>query len=161
VAEGAQAVARRGRHQHRCHLIGVNDRVLLEGAIALEETDVEANVLPQDGIVSNEGFKVWKDIHQQGGIHDHGVGDTGKVGDEGVDWFARIDQGGKFIQNTVLVEFHRADLNDRVVFRVQTGCFDIQGDNYRHGENYTRCLSQPPLDFQQGRFPAMSQQDCQ
>jgi len=62
VAERAQAISRRGWHQHRCQFVRVDDRVYLKSSVALEEADVKADILPQDGKIANEGLQLWVDI---------------------------------------------------------------------------------------------------
>ena len=161
VAKRAQAITRSGRHQDSCQFVGVDDRVSLKGAVALEEADVKADVLPQDGMVADEGLQLWVHIREQRSIHDHGVGDASQVSDEGIDRLTRVDEGREFIQNAVSVELHRTDLDDRVVFGVQTSCFNIQGDDYRHGANYTRSHSHACLFFPLGDFRVIGEQPCQ
>jgi len=106
--------------------------------VAVEKAQIKIDILTQNDGVTNEIMDFGQYINNEGRVHDHAVGDTGQVGDELVDRLARIDQFGKLGNHTVVVELDCSDFNDRIVFRVQTRCFNVQGYNFRHERNYTR-----------------------
>ena len=82
LGERTQAIARSRGQQNRSHLVGVDNGVLLERAEFLKEADIKTDILSQNGMIANKRIKLWEGICQERSVHDHRVGNAGKVGDK-------------------------------------------------------------------------------
>ncbi len=105
--------------------------------MALQEREVKAHIVPDDGIIAAEVCHFLEYIVQGGGVAHHLIGDAGELGDEGGDGFAGVDERAPLIFHAVPVKTDSSNFQDGILCGIQACCFDIDGNHLGHGEIIT------------------------
>ncbi len=132
LAECAKVIAAGAREEHGCQLVGVYDIIGGEGYVALQKTEIEANVVADDGTIAHKSLEILCDIADQRGLAQHGIVNAGQAGYELRHVPVRVDKRGPLRLDAIPLEFDRGDLNDGIPARIQAGSLNIQGDERFH-----------------------------
>ncbi len=101
--------------------------------MALQEAQVEGQVVTEQGQITDEVDQLRQDAQQARRPGQHGIADSGELGDVGWQRTTGIDQGRPLGFHSRPPKSHRPDLDDRVLRRIQAGRFEIDGDDGLHG----------------------------
>ena len=95
-------------------------------AVFIEKVDIEVDVVADHHGGADKVHKSGKNNLDGSGVLHHAVADPGEGCDKGADRHGRPDQGRKTVYGLMTGDPDRADLDDAVIFRIQTGCFQIE-----------------------------------
>ena len=139
LGQDAQAVARPARQQDRRQLPGVQPGVLAQQALAAQEAQVEADVVADHRRAADEARDLVGNLVEARLAGHVAVGDAGELRDLVWDRPAGIDERAVPVDDPVILELGRADLDDGVVGVIQAGGFQVKCDEGAgHGSSVSR-----------------------
>jgi hypothetical protein len=130
--ERLQRVGGRGGQEDRGELDGVEARAPRQAGL-LEESEVESDVVPGDGRLTDEGGETRDRLRQRRRADKIGVADAGQARDRGADRNAGVDERREtFADGDAALDTEdaarRADLDNAVGRRIESGRLDVERD---------------------------------
>ena len=128
AGQRGQAVARGRRHQDRGEIVGVDARVVLNQALARQESRVEADVVADDWRLADEVAQRRDDGGDGRRADDVLRADAGDTGDEMRNGPAGVDQRAVLVDDLTIAQANRADFDDGIVEWVEAGRLQVNRD---------------------------------
>ena len=128
IGQALEGVASLARKQEVRQLPSVAQAVRDPEAMAIEEAEVERDVVADQRRPAHEGGEGRRDRGEAGGVSQIVVGDAGQPGDERVQAAARVDEGLERVKRLGASKPDRADFDDLVLVARKARGLEVQSD---------------------------------
>ena len=126
LCEGGKLVASGSWQEHARQFVRIGGAVLHQDLIAVKETKVKADIVPDNSVGADELSHFIQNIEDMRCFGDHGIGDMCQLGDRGRNRTVGIDKGLVGLQDFCTIKADHADFDDLILPDVQPRGFQIQ-----------------------------------